>query len=86
MLLAIVSILLVPMVAMQFTREVNWSLGDFLVAGALLLSACCGFEFFARRGGTIAFRVTVGIVIAMLVVLVWLELAVGIVGSPWAGS
>jgi hypothetical protein len=86
MLLAIACILLVPLIAMQFTREVNWSPADFLIAGSLLLGACLVFEFFARRGGTLAFRVTVGIAIAMLVVLVWLELAVGIFGSPWAGS
>ena len=32
-------LLLVPLVAMQFTREVRWGLADFIVAGALLFGA-----------------------------------------------
>jgi hypothetical protein len=86
MLVGIGCILLLPLIAMQFTGQVNWSSGDFLVAGGLLLGACAVFEFFARRGGTTAFRVAVGVAIATVVVLVWLELAVGIFGSRWAGS
>ena len=86
MLVAIACILLLPLVAMQFTREVNWSPGDFVIAGALLLGACFAFEFFARRGGSRTTRVTAAIAIALVVILVWLELAVGIFGSPWAGS
>jgi hypothetical protein len=86
MLLAIACILLLPLVAMQFTQEVNWSPSDFLAAGALLLSGCLTFEFFARRGGNVASRVIAGFAIAAVVALVWLELAVGIFGSPWAGS
>jgi hypothetical protein len=85
MLLGITCILLFPLVAMQFTREVNWSPADFGIVGALLLGACITFEFLARRfSGTS--RYAVGIAIATVVVLVWLELAVGVFGSPWAGT
>lgn len=85
MLLGITCILLLPLVAMQFTREVNWSPGDFLIVGALLLGACITFEFFARRLSGSS-RYAVGIAIVTVVVLVWLELAVGVFGSPWAGT
>src|ERR1041385_1445087 len=34
--LATASMLMVPLVAMQFTGEVNWSTGDFIVMGVLL--------------------------------------------------
>mgnify|MGYP000483516586 CR=1 FL=1 len=39
------SILLIPLIAMQFTNEVNWSLFDFLIAGALLIGTglACNF-------------------------------------------
>jgi hypothetical protein len=85
MLLGIVCILLLPLVAMQFTREVNWSPADFLLIGALLVGACLTFEFFARRFNGSS-RIAVGIAIAAVVALVWIELAVGVFGTPWAGS
>ena len=86
MLMGITCILLLPLIAMQITDEVNWTLLDFVVAGALLLGACLAFEFFARRSSTTSYRVGIGIAIATILVIVWLELAVGIFGSPWAGS
>ncbi len=36
LMLTIGMILLIPLIAMQFTHEVNWLLGDFVVAGVLL--------------------------------------------------
>jgi len=77
-------ILLIPLVAMQFTEEVNWNLADFVVAGILLFGTGLTYEFFARKEGTVAYRVAVGIVIAVVFLLIWMELAAGIFGSPWA--
>jgi len=85
-LAAITALLLVPLVAMQFSDEVKWSLFDFAVAGALLLGAALTYEVFARKGGTLAYRLTVGMVIAAVLIAVWLELAVGVFGTPWSGS
>jgi hypothetical protein len=85
-LLGIACVLLLPAVAMRFTDAVTWTPFDFLVAGGLLLTAGLTFEFFARRGGSTAYRVFVGVAIATLLFVVWLELAVGIFGSPWAGT
>ena len=34
--MATIALLLIPLVAMQFTREVDWTAGDFLVMGVLL--------------------------------------------------
>jgi hypothetical protein len=84
-LLAVAGILLVPLVAMQFTREVHWKGSDFLAAGVLLLGAGLAVEFLLRRPITPA-RVSIGITVVVALLVVWLELAVGIFGSPWAGS
>jgi hypothetical protein len=85
-LLAIACVLLLPAVAMRFTDEVSWTSFDFVVAGALLLAAGLTFEFFARRSISMKGRIAAGLAIGAVLVVVWLELAVGIFGSPWAGS
>jgi hypothetical protein len=80
------AILLVPLVAMQFTREVNWTVGDFVVAGVVLMGTGLLFDLAARKIQTRRARlITIG-AIALGFLFVWAELAVGIVGSPFAGS
>jgi len=86
MLAGIAGMLLLPLLAMQFSHEVNWSPFDFLVAGVLLLGACLAFELLARRVTTRTHRVIAGIAIAAILLLVWAELAVGVFGTRWAGS
>lgn len=86
-ILALVSILLlIPFVAMQFTNEVNWSLSDFIIAGFLLLGTGLLGEFIWRKVSNRKYRLAllVGLLVALF--LVWAELAVGIFGTPFAGS
>ena len=74
-------LLMLPLVAMQFTDEVNWDETDFIVFGAMLLTACGTYELAARTKGNLAFRLAVGVAIAAAFLLVWINLAVGIIGS-----
>jgi len=78
-------ILLVPLVAMQFTDEVKWDLSDFVVIGTLLFGAGLIFELVTARVNP-KYRTIVAVMITAAVLLVWTELAVGIFGSPFAGS
>jgi hypothetical protein len=80
-LLAVAFLLLVPLVAMQFTDEVNWTETDFIVMGALLLGTGLLYELAARRTGNIAYRAAVGVAVVTALILVWMNLAVGIIGS-----
>jgi hypothetical protein len=75
------ALLLIPLIAMQFTREVQWDGTDFAVMGALLLIAAFAFEFAARIKNSSRKLVIFGI-IAFLFVYVWAELAVGIFDFP----
>ncbi len=86
MLLAIPFLLLIPLVAMQFTNEVNWSLLDFLVMGILLLGAGLAGEVVLRMVKKTDYRFLLLFVILLLFLLIWAELAVGIFGTPFAGS
>ena len=49
LLLSPLLLLLVPLIAMQYTTEVNWTVGDFLVAGVLLLGIGLAIELLLRR-------------------------------------
>jgi hypothetical protein len=84
--LATALILLVPLVAMQFTAEVAWKLSDFLVAGALLIGIGLMFVISMRKLSTSRSRAAAGIALAIALLLVWMELAVGIFGTPFAGT
>lgn len=74
-------ILLLPSVAMQFTDEVNWDKTDFILVGAMLAAACGTYELAARRTGSSAYRAAVGVAVAAAFILVWMNLAVGIIGT-----
>ncbi len=74
-------ILLLPLVAMQFTDEVAWDETDFIVAGVLLFGTSFAYELVARKGGTIAYRAAVGLALVAALILVWMNLAVGLIGS-----
>ena len=79
-------LLLVPLVAMQFTSEVKWSFFDFLVAGFLLFGAGLLLELILRKAKTIRQRIILCVVLFVALALIWAELAVGIFGTPFAGS
>lgn len=81
----VISILLIPFIAMQFTDEVNWEAGDFLLAFILL--STMGFSvYFALNLMNIKLKWLTITLIVFLFILVWIELAVGIFGTPFAGD
>jgi hypothetical protein len=74
-------ILLLPLGAMQFTDEVVWDESDFAVMAAMLFGACGAYEMAARMTGNIAYRAAVGVAVVAAFILIWINLAVGIIGS-----
>ena len=86
-IVVIVALLLaVPFTAMQFTPEVNWTLFDFLVAGLLLLLTGLLCEVVIRKSASRRRKILLCLVILIIFMLVWAELAVGIFGTPLAGT
>ena len=77
-IITIIFILLIPLVAMQFTDEVKWGAEDFIVIGMLLFSVGFVYEAVARRLENDRHRLIFGSVCMVGVLLVWVELAVGI--------
>ena len=74
-------LLLVPLVAMLFTDEVVWDLTDFAAAAVLLMGTGFAYVLATRRPHGTAYRLAVGAVLGLALLLVWAELAVGIIGG-----
>ncbi|MFT5450895.1 MAG: hypothetical protein ACI9N9_000375 [Enterobacterales bacterium] len=70
-------ILLIPLVAMQFTNEVNWDLTDFILMGFLLFSMGSLFIIISRKIHR-KHRFILVILFAVVFLYIWAELAVGI--------
>jgi hypothetical protein len=85
-MLAAALLLTVPLVAMQFTMEVNWTGFDFIVAGVLLFGTCLAIEAALRLVQNLWVRFAVCGAILLMLFLIWAELAVGIFGTRFAGS
>ena len=85
-LLAAAFVLLIPLIAMQFTSEVDWKPFDFMIVGVLLFSTGLLCEFVMRKIKNKDYQIGVLAVIVVALFLAWAELAVGIFGTPLAGS
>ena len=74
-------LLLLPLVAMQFTREVNWTPFDFALAAVMIGGVGLAFELTVRATRNNAYRGAVAIAIAAAFLLIWIDGAAGIIGD-----
>lgn len=74
-------LLLLPLVAMQFTSEVNWTLSDFVVMGVLLSMVGGAYELTVRVARSNTYVVAAGIAVGTAFLTIWINLAVGIIGD-----
>ncbi|HYF97270.1 MAG TPA: hypothetical protein VD947_04520 [Patescibacteria group bacterium] len=80
-------VLLVPLLAMIFAVEGwDWKLPDFIIVGVLLAGVGFAYQLIANGVKSNSRQTAIGIVLAVTMILIWMELAVGIFGSPFAGS
>jgi hypothetical protein len=79
-------LLLLPLIGMFVSNEVNWSFFDFIVMGILILSLSFGIKQVLKTTKNIKYRIFIIGIILILFLLIWAELAVGIFGTPFAGS
>lgn len=86
LILITLSLLAIPFIAMQFTSEVNWSASDFLVMAVLLMGCGLAVELIRIKASAKPVRIALTVIAILAFLLLWAELAVGIFGSPLAGS
>lgn len=90
-------ILLIPFLAMQFnwavpdpgsstSEQINWSLSDFIIMGTLIFGTGLAYELLASKVENTKQRAILALVLLTVFFLVWAELAVGVFGTPFAGS
>jgi hypothetical protein len=76
-----VALLALPFVAMQFTSEVDWTLGDFIAFGVMILMVGIPLELTVRMSRDWSYRGGALLALLGMFLTIWANLAVGIVGS-----
>ncbi|RYG20309.1 MAG: hypothetical protein EON96_01270 [Caulobacteraceae bacterium] len=77
----VAGLLIAPAIAMQFTDEVQWTTSDFVFAGVVLIGAGAIAELAVRASGDWVYRIGAGLAVLASVLLLWINGAVGIIGS-----
>jgi hypothetical protein len=69
-----------------FTGEVKWTLFDFALMGTLLVGTGLLLVLAMRKIKNINHRVAFIVALVAVLLLVWIELAVGLFGTPLSGQ
>jgi hypothetical protein len=83
---AVAALLIVVCAAMWLTGDVKWSRFDFVAAGILLLGTGLAIEIVLRVVKKFEYRMAICAAILLALFIIWVELAVGLIGTPFAGS
>jgi bacteriorhodopsin len=76
-------LLLLPLIGMFISDEINWSVFDFIIMGVLILSLSLSIKLFLNSTKKLKYRF-IGIGFILLVFLmIWADLAVRIFGTPF---
>lgn len=75
MVLAITCIvLLIPLTAMLFSNEVNWGIGDFLVAGGLLFLFGYVYQVLTQGSVNVIKNIIIGVIVFGALSFIWVNL------------
>ena len=78
---AAAALLLLPLVAMQFTPEVDWTPFDFAFAGAMIGGVGIVYELTVRWTGNPYYRGGAAMALAATFLTIWANGAVGMIGD-----
>ena len=79
-------LLLIPMIAMQLTDEVNWSFFDFIIMGIMLSITGLALGIIIKKVKYHKYRNIFIAIIIIIFLFIWAELGVGLFGTPFAGN
>lgn len=75
------AIILIPLIAMQFSQEVNWDMFDFLIAWILIFGAGFTFQLISMKTEAISYKIATGLAVFASLAILWVNGAVGIIGN-----
>lgn len=79
-------LLLIPLIGMMLTDEIDWDIFDFLIKGTLLLVLGIVIHIIKNKITPFKKQKILIALLLMILILIWVELAVGVLGSSFAGS
>lgn len=74
-------ILMIPFIAMQFNKDMNWSAFDFIIVGAIIFGIGTAFAYVVRKGQNLAYKAGVVVAFGTTLFMIWANLAVGLIAS-----
>ena len=78
-------LLLIPTFGMMFSDQFNWSIFDFITMGIFLLVLGIGINFILNKVKKVSLRYVLISLLLLIFSLIYVELSVGVFGSPFAG-
>jgi len=85
-LISITVILTIPVFGKLCTDDFQWALPDFFIAAILLYGTGIMIDFILRKVQKKSHRIALCGLILFLLLCIWAELAVGLIGTPFAGN
>lgn len=74
-------VLSVPLIAMQFTDELNWQMTDFIIMGTAIFGGGVSFELVKATSKNRIIQVAFGLTLFCMFLLFWVNGGVGIIGN-----
>ena len=81
-----VFLLFIPLIGMIITDEIKWGLFDFIIMGSLIILLSVTINFVYNSTNNIKIRLLYIGILILIFTLIWIELAVGVFGTTFAGS
>jgi hypothetical protein len=78
---AVAALMVIPVVALRAMDDVEWDPGDAVFLAILLTGITLALEVAARVPGRLAFAAGIGLALLAGLLQIWVNLAVGIIGS-----
>ena len=79
-------LLLIPLFGNIFLDEFDWSLFDFILMGIILISLGFLINLIIDKFKERNYKIILIIITLLFFILLYVELAVGIIGTPFAGN
>ncbi|MDB2356966.1 hypothetical protein N9W10_02205 [Gammaproteobacteria bacterium] len=78
-------VLLLPLIGV-ILFDLDWNIFDFLIMGLLILFFSIAINLILNNLNSSKLRLILVLMLVILFLLIWAELAVGVFGTPFAGT